>query len=102
MHPQLDRNRFDKCEKLMEALEQCHNQVFLKQLMGLCNFEKDELSKCLHVTRMEQSKAHIKATRDKQKAIQKTLRKEEEEVYGKNNYLKKVVELETQKRQGRQ
>lgn len=99
MHPQLDRNRFDTCEKLMEALEQCHNQAFVKQLMGVCNFEKDELSKCLHVTRVEDSKARIRITREKQKAIQELLKKGEEEMYGKNNYLKKVIELEAQKRQ---
>lgn len=83
----------------MEALERCHNQAFVKQLMGMCNFEKDELSKCLHVTRVEDSKARIRVTREKQKAIQALMKKGEEETYGKNNYLKKVVELEAQKRQ---
>ena len=44
MHPQLDRVRFDTCESLMDALEECHRQEFLKQALGLCNFEKDELA----------------------------------------------------------
>lgn len=94
MHPQLDKNRFDTCEKLMEALEKCHNQAFLKQVMGMCNFEKDELNKCLHVTRVEDSKARIRITRDKQKDFFKKLKEQEEEVYGKNGYLKKVLDAE--------
>lgn len=79
----------------MQALEDCHNTNFVKQLMGLCNFEKDELNKCLHVTRVEDSKARIRVTRDKQKDFFKKVREqEEEETYGKNGYLRKVLEAQ--------
>lgn len=98
MHPQLDTNRFDTCEKLVEALEQCHNTAFIKKVMGVCNFEKDELNKCLHVTRVEDSKARIRVSREKQKRILDLILKEGEDVYGKNGYLKKVVELEMKRR----
>lgn len=98
MHPQLDRNRFDTCEKLMDALEECHRSEFLKQAMGLCNFEKDELAKCLHTTRVEDARERIRISKEKQKALREKQKKQEEELYGKNSYLRKVVELEAQKR----
>ncbi|SGZ46729.1 CIC11C00000002533 [Sungouiella intermedia] len=99
MHPQLDKNRFDTCEKLMDALEECHKKEFLKQALGMCNFEKDELSKCLHLTRVEDSKERIRLSRQRQKEVLERQKKIEEETYGKNGYLKKVIEMEAKKRQ---
>lgn len=99
MHPQLDRNRFDTCEKLMDALEECHRQEFLKQALGACNFEKNELTKCLHLTRVEDAKERIRASQQRQRAEKERQKRVEEEKYGKNGYLKKVIELEAQKRQ---
>lgn len=95
MHPQLDRNRFDTCEKLMDALEECHRKEFLKQALGLCNFEKNELSKCLHTTRLEDLRERIKASLEKKKAMDAKRKEKEEQLYGKNNYLKKVVEAQS-------
>ncbi|ODV78341.1 UPF0287-domain-containing protein [Suhomyces tanzawaensis NRRL Y-17324] len=94
MHPQLDKNRFDTCEKLMDALEECHRQEFLKQALGVCNFEKDELSKCLHHTRTNDANARIRASREKQKRLEQKRKQNEEELYGKNGYLKKVIEMD--------
>lgn len=99
MHPQLDRNRFDSCEKLMDALEECHKAEFLKKAMGMCNFEKDELTKCIHAQRSDDAKARIRASREKQKVLKEQQKKRDEELYGKNNYLKKVIEMEALKRQ---
>ncbi|KAM9927599.1 hypothetical protein OXX59_002435 [Metschnikowia pulcherrima] len=99
MHPQLDRNRFDTCEKLMDALEKCHQNEFLKQAMGMCNFEKDELSKCLHTTRVEDARERIRISQERQKASKERQKKLEEEKYGENGYLKKVIEMEAKKRQ---
>lgn len=98
MHPQLDRNRFDSCEKLMDALEECHRAEFVKKAFGMCNFEKDELTKCLHTQRTDDARLRIQESRQKQKALQERQKKAEEELYGKNNYLKKVVEMEASKR----
>lgn len=92
MHPQLDRIRFDPCVALMDALEECHRQEFLKQALGLCNFEKDELSKCLHHTRVNDANERIRQSRAKQAKFQEKLKNNEQELYGKNGYLKKVVE----------
>lgn len=83
----------------MDALEECHKAEFLKKAMGMCNFEKDELTKCLHTQRTEDAKLRIKASREKQKILQQRQKEREEALYGKNGYLKKVVELEAQKRQ---
>lgn len=99
MHPQLDKNRFDTCEKLMDALEECHKKEFLKQALGMCNFEKDELSKCLHLTRLEDSKERIRISKLKMKEAAERRKKIEEDTYGKNGYLKKVIEIEAKKRQ---
>lgn len=99
MHPQLDKNRFDTCEKLMDALEECHKQEFLKQALGVCNFEKDELTKCLHLTRVEDAKERIRLSKERQRGMLEKKKKIEEETYGKNGYLKKVIEMEAAKRQ---
>ncbi|KAK6460875.1 hypothetical protein DFJ63DRAFT_210274 [Scheffersomyces coipomensis] len=98
MHPQLDKNRFDTCEKLMDALEECHRQEFLKQILGVCNFEKDELSKCLHYTRVNDAKERIRISRERQKKLQENAKRAEEETYGKNAYLKKMIEREAEKK----
>ena len=100
MHPQLDRVRFDTCESLMDALEECHRQEFLKQALGLCNFEKDELAKCIHHTRLNDANERIKRSRERQKEYEKRRREREEEMYGKNNYLKKMIEQEAAKKTG--
>ncbi|ABN67942.1 predicted protein [Scheffersomyces stipitis CBS 6054] len=96
MHPQLDKNRFDPCEKLMDALEECHRQEFLKQCLGMCNFEKDELSKCLHYTRVEDAKTRIRESRERNKKFEMKRKQNEEEIYGKNGYLKKMIQKEAE------
>ncbi|ODV70200.1 UPF0287-domain-containing protein [Hyphopichia burtonii NRRL Y-1933] len=99
MHPQLDRNRFDTCSQLMDALEECHRQEFLKQALGMCNFEKNELVKCLHHTRSEDAKERIRQSREKQRLQKLKQQQREEEEYGKNAYLKKVIEEASKKQQ---
>lgn len=78
----------------MDALEECHKQEFLKQVMGMCNFEKNELVKCLHHTRVEDANERIRQTREKQKQAALKKKEREEELYGKNGYLKKVIEVQ--------
>lgn len=94
MHPQLDKVRFDPCVYLMDALEECHRQEFLKKALGLCNFEKDELDKCLHHTRVNDANERIRQSRLKQQKLEEKRRQNEQELYGKNGYLKKVIEKE--------
>ena len=80
--------------------EECHRQEFLKQALGLCNFEKDELAKCIHHTRLNDANERIKRSRERQKEYEKRRREREEEMYGKNNYLKKMIEQEAAKKTG--
>ncbi|KAI5949353.1 hypothetical protein KGF54_005588 [Candida jiufengensis] len=94
MHPQLDKTRFNTCEKLMDALEECHKQEFLKQCLGMCNFEKDQLAQCLHYTRVNDSKIRIREARAKAKKLDDVMKRREEEEFGKGGYLRKVLELE--------
>lgn len=91
MHPQLDKVRFDPCVHLMDALEECHRQEFLKKALGMCNFEKDELTKCLHHTRVSAANDRIRESREKNKRLEERRKRNEEEMYGKNGYLKKVI-----------
>lgn len=83
----------------MDALEECHRKEFLSQALGMCNFEKDELTKCLHTTRVEDAKARIRIRLEKQKAAEELRKKIEEDAYGKNGYLRKVIEIEAKKRE---
>lgn len=83
----------------MDALEECHRKEFLSQALGMCNFEKDELSKCLHTTRVEDAKTRIRARLEKQRAAEEQRKKIEEDTYGKNGYLRKVIEIEAKKRE---
>ncbi|RLV92915.1 COX assembly mitochondrial protein 2 [Spathaspora sp. JA1] len=99
MHPQLDKNRFDTCEKLMDALEKCHQQEFLKQCLGMCNYEKDQLAQCLHYTRVEDSKDRIKSARERAKLFEEKRKRAREEEYGKDGYLAKVIDAEYKKNQ---
>lgn len=94
MHPQLDKNRFAPCEKLMDALEECHRRDFLTKALGMCNFEKDELSKCLHSTRVDDSRERIRMSRERLKKDEERRRRAYEETYGKDGYLKQVLEKE--------
>ena len=66
----------------------------------MCNFEKDELSKCLHMTRVEDARERIRLSQERQKAVKERQKRIEEEKYGKNGYLKKVIEIEAKKETG--
>lgn len=99
MHPQLDKVRFDPCVALMDALEECHRQEFMKKALGMCNFEKDELSKCLHHTRVNDANERIRQSRIKQKEFERKRKEREEELYGKNGYLKKVIEKKLEEKE---
>lgn len=98
MHPQLDRRRFESCEQLMDALEECHRKEFVMKAMGLCNFEKDEVAKCLHYIRTNDAKDRIMVSREKTRKQELKRKQNEEELYGKNGYLKKMIEAEAEKK----
>ena len=81
----------------MDALEECHRQEFLKQALGMCNFEKDELSKCLHYTRVQDANDRIRLSKERHQRFELKRKEREEEEYGKNGYLKKVLEKSNDK-----
>lgn len=64
--------------------------------MGMCNFEKEELTKCLHYTRVNDANDRIRESREKQKKFEKRRKESEEELYGKNGYLKRIIEKEAE------
>ncbi|CAK7891314.1 COX assembly mitochondrial protein 2 [[Candida] anglica] len=98
MHPQLDKRRFETCEKLMDALEECHRIEFVRKLMGMCNFEKDEVAKCLQYVRYQEARERVIASRAKAKVTDQKRKENQDDLYGKNGYLKKMIEKEAEKK----
>ena len=82
----------------MDALEECHRNNFVKRAMGTCNFEKAELTKCLHYVRVEDSKDRIRVAREKERKREQRIKENQEQLYGKNNYLKKMIETEAERK----
>lgn len=102
MHPILDRDRFQNCEDLIDALEECHRSPFFETVLGKCSDVKIQLSQCLHENRLANDRVQILQRREKNKQLEEKKKKREEEEWGENGYLKKVVELEYQKRMQQQ
>lgn len=98
MHPLLEGERFNQCEHFIEALNECHKAEYIKKVFGLCNVPKDNLSKCLHETRVAQSVVDLQARKKKRENIEKKWKQMREEEYGKDMKLKKVIEEEMKRR----
>lgn len=98
MHPILDRDRFQNCEDLIDALEECHRAPFVETILGKCSDVKIQLTKCLHENRLANDRANILRQKERNKELEEKKRKREEEEWGDNAYLKKVVELEYKKK----
>ncbi|KAG7880651.1 hypothetical protein KL905_002625 [Ogataea polymorpha] len=88
----------EECEDLIDALEECHRTNFLEKAFGKCNIVKQDLTNCLHESRLAAEREKIKEKRKKAKEFEMKKKKLEEEEYGKNAYLKKVIEIEYEKR----
>ncbi|SCU83798.1 LAFA_0D05864g1_1 [Lachancea sp. 'fantastica'] len=98
MHPQLEAQRFHSCLDLIEALDQCHQAEYYKRALGLCNNEKEALSKCLHEARYEVGKAAILQNREKQKKMDARWKQIKEEEYGEDAILQRIIQDQVAKR----
>lgn len=98
MHPILDRERFQNCEDLIDALEECHRSPFFETVLGKCSDIKVQLSQCLHENRLANDRIQILERREKNKILEQKKKQREEEEYGENGYLKKVIEVEYQRK----
>lgn len=98
MHPILDRERFQNCEDLIDALEECHRSPFFETVLGKCSDIKVQLSQCLHENRLANDRIQILERREKNKILEQKKKQREEEEYGENGYLKKVIEIEYQRK----
>lgn len=98
MHPQVHSPRFISCHEYIEALEECHQTEFLKRCFGLCNNQKEALSKCLHEARIEGQKYQFYQSRQKKAAMEAKWKKSKEEEYGEDEFLKKLLEREIAKK----
>ncbi|CAR22087.1 Cmc2p [Lachancea thermotolerans CBS 6340] len=102
MHPQLESQRFHSCLDLIEALDKCHQAEYYKRALGLCNNEKEALSKCLHQARYEVGKAAILENRKKQKVVEAKWKQIREEEYGEDAILKRIIQEQVAKKQKEQ
>lgn len=98
MHPILDRDRFQNCEDLIDALEECHKSPFIETMFGKCSDVKVQLSQCLHQNRLANDRIQILQRREKNKVLEEKKKAREAEEWGENGYLKKVIELEYQQK----
>ncbi|AET39714.1 Cmc2p Ecym_4693 [Eremothecium cymbalariae DBVPG len=92
MHPQLQAQRFHSCLDLIQALDKCHQAEFYKKAFGYCNNEKEELSKCLHEARLADQKDNILKNKEKRKMIDQKWKQIEEEEFGEDAILKKIIQ----------
>lgn len=47
MHPQLIIQKYEGCEKAIEALDQCHKVNSFNKFLGFCNDAKIQVDHCL-------------------------------------------------------
>lgn len=47
MHPPLEAHRHEGCDKVIEALEDCHNAGTFNKFIGTCNAAKRAVDECL-------------------------------------------------------
>lgn len=73
-------------------MDKCHQNEYYKRIFGLCNNEKDALTKCLHDARLDGQKQFIEKSRDKRKVLEEKWKKIDEEEFGEDAILKKIIE----------
>ncbi|KAL6937841.1 hypothetical protein ACO0RG_004365 [Hanseniaspora osmophila] len=89
------------CYDLIQALNECHQKEYYKRALGLCNVEKDALSKCLHDARLEGTKYAINKNKEKRKRLEEKWKKMQEEQYGEDMFLKKLLQKKIAERDGK-
>lgn len=89
------------CEDLIDALEECHRSNFMDKIFGKCNIIKQDLTNCLHHNRLAMDRAKILERKAKNKELEIKKQKLKEEEWGKDGYLKKVIEKEYELKHGK-
>lgn len=79
-------------------MDKCHRKEYYKRALGLCNNEKEALSKCLHEARLSGERRYILESREKKKVIEQKWKKLEEEEYGEDAILKKIIQRQLEKK----
>lgn len=79
------------CFQYIQALEECHKKNFYKKAFGVCNYQKEALSKCFRETKLEKNKSTIKSNREKQREFELKWRELQEEEYGEDLILQKIL-----------
>lgn len=80
------------CGELIQALEDCHKQGFMKRAFGTCNNQKAELSRCLHAERVSRERENMKKSLEKRKKVTQRWKEMEEEEFGPGGYLREVAQ----------
>jgi COX assembly protein 2 len=79
-------------------LEQCHQRPFVQRALGVCNNEKEALSKCLHEARMASQNHQIIKNQEKNKEMKQTWKKLKEDEFGEDEFLLKLLQREKAKK----
>ena len=92
MHPQLEAHRFHSCQDFIEALDKCHHKEYYKRIFGICNNEKDALSRCLKQASLENKERAVVSSRVKRSKIEEKWKAMDEEEYGEDQVLKILMQ----------
>ena len=80
------------CVDYIQALDKCHKNEFYKRVFGLCNNEKEALTKCLKEARRVGTMNAIDVNKIKREHIEGKWKKMSEEEYGEDAILKKIMQ----------
>lgn len=80
------------CYDFIQALDKCHQKEYYKRIFGLCNNEKDALTKCLHDARLAGEREFILKRKEARKDLEKKWKQIDEEEYGEDAILKTILD----------
>jgi len=89
------------CSSLMRALEECQKKGFINKALGRCSSLRQELNICLDQTTQARRRRKIIRKKAERKKFEEKKKQMYEEEYGKDGYLKKVIEKEYELKHGK-
>ncbi|VUG16616.1 DEBR0S1_21286g1_1 [Brettanomyces bruxellensis] len=101
LFPEVDENNFMACSSLMRALDECQKKGFINKALGRCSSLRQELNMCLDQTTQARRRRKIIRKKAERKKFEEKKKKMFEEEYGKDGYLKKVIEKEYEMKHGK-
>ncbi|CEG71480.1 hypothetical protein CU097_004929 [Rhizopus azygosporus] len=78
MHPPLDAHKQEGCEKVIEALEECHRAGTFNKFIGTCNAAKRAVDECLKEEFLAMRAANKGKAKEKRKRLEAIWKEMEE------------------------